>query len=70
MPAIAKKIKIKPMSEGHPEPFHTPRTIPMGWDLSEFFASEDHSRAEVNGTAYDKRNGKRNERKDNSKNPV
>ena len=30
------KSPINPMKEGHPEPFPEPRTIPTGWDLSEY----------------------------------
>lgn len=30
------KFPINPMKEGHPDPFPEPRTIPTGWDLSEF----------------------------------
>jgi hypothetical protein len=30
------KSPTNPMKEGHPEPFPEPRTIPTGWDMSEF----------------------------------
>ena len=48
---------IDPMREGHPEPFSMPRTIPDGWDLSDFFATSDCPHAEVNGTAFDQNTG-------------
>jgi hypothetical protein len=31
------KPSTNPMKEGRPEPFPEPRTIPTGWDMSEFF---------------------------------
>ena len=54
---IRRNAQIDPMCEGHPEPFHMPRTIPGSWDLSDYFSSEDWPHAEVNGTAYDKVTG-------------
>lgn|GEM_PF-3918386 len=55
---MTNQYSIDPMLEGHPEPFSMPRTIPDGWDLSEFFASPEMPHAEVNGTAYEQTTGR------------
>jgi hypothetical protein len=57
----AKRIQIDPMREGHPEPFHTPNTIPAAWDLSDFFSPSGTPQMEVNGTAYDQVTGNVND---------
>jgi hypothetical protein len=64
------KKQIDPMREGHPEPFPMPRTIPTGWDLSDFFSAGKLPRAEVNGTAYDKLTGTKHDPNDDTQNPV
>jgi hypothetical protein len=69
MPTI-RKTTIDPLREGHPEPFHMPRTIPTAWDLSDFFSAGEFSPAEVNGTAYDQLTGTKHDRNDDTQNPV
>jgi hypothetical protein len=43
------KAPIDPMKEGHPEPFPEPRTIPTGWDLSEFLDQANEDDPDANG---------------------
>ena len=40
---------IDPMKEGHPEAFPEPRTIPTGWDLSEFLDQIIEDERKANG---------------------
>mgnify|MGYP001171483857 CR=1 FL=1 len=65
-----KNNAIDPMREGHPEPFHIPRTIPTAWDLSDFFSAQGKNQVEVNGTAYDKLTGTTHDRNNGTQNPV
>lgn len=39
--------------ENYSDQFSEPRTIPGGWDLSNYFSSTAYPDREVNGTAYE-----------------